>query len=180
MRKTHLTALAVVPPEGAWGPIQTIRARHDRQFRRWMPHVNLLYPFLVPERFDEALPRLAEACARAGPFLVTLARLDLFLHPSGKATLWLAPEPREALVGLQAALRASCPECDDLSRFPAGFTPHLSVGQAGSAQSARQLLAELQAAWQPLRFEVSSVAVLRRGKDAPFEIDHRIPLAAGS
>jgi hypothetical protein len=99
---------------------------------------------------------------------VTLAELRFFLHPSGKATLWLAPQPREALVGLQAALQAACPECDDLSRFAAGFTPHLSVGQAASAQAARQLLADLQAAWQPLRFEVRSVAMLRRGGDDPF------------
>jgi hypothetical protein len=43
---THHTVIAVVPPEQVWGPIQDIRRRHDRQhIRRWMPHVNLLYPF---------------------------------------------------------------------------------------------------------------------------------------
>jgi hypothetical protein len=66
MSKTHQTAVAVVPPQEVWGPIQAIRERHDRQFRRWMPHVNLLYPFYPPERFEEALPRLIEACAKIG------------------------------------------------------------------------------------------------------------------
>ena len=28
-----LTAVAVVPPEEVWGPIQAIRGKHDRQFR---------------------------------------------------------------------------------------------------------------------------------------------------
>jgi 2'-5' RNA ligase len=130
--KTHQTAVAVVPPPEVWGPIQAIRERHDRQFRRWPPHVKLLYSFYPPDRFDEVLPRLAEVCAQIAPFVVTLAEFRFFRHSSRKATLWLAPEPREALVRLQAALQAACPGCDGLSRFVAGFTPYLSVGQAGS------------------------------------------------
>jgi poly(A) polymerase len=55
--KTHQTAVAAIPPEAAWGPIQAVRKKHDRQFHRWLPHVNLLSPFFPPERFDEALPR---------------------------------------------------------------------------------------------------------------------------
>jgi 2'-5' RNA ligase len=131
--KPHQTAVAVVPPPEVWGPIQAVRQRHDRQFRRWMPHVNLLYPFYPPERFDEAVPRLAAACGRVAPFAVTLAEFHFFEHPSGAATLWLFPEPREALVRLQAVLQVACPDCDDPARFAARFTPHLSVGQAGSA-----------------------------------------------
>jgi hypothetical protein len=57
--KTHQTAVAVVPPREVWGPIQAIREKHDRQFRRWSPHINLLYPFYPPERFEQALPPLA-------------------------------------------------------------------------------------------------------------------------
>lgn len=116
---------------------------------------------------------------RSPPFLVTLSEFRHFSHPSGSATLWLAPEPREELVRLQEALQAACPECDDLSRFAAGFTPHLSVGQAGSVREARKLLDAWQAAWTPIRFELVSVAVLKRGPDPPFEIAHSIPLAGG-
>src|SRR4051812_272459 len=65
-----------------------------------------LYP---PERFDQALPHLADACAPIAPFAVTLAGFRLSLHPSRRATLWLAPEPGEGLVRLQAALQAACP-----------------------------------------------------------------------
>jgi hypothetical protein len=75
-------------------------------------------------------------------------------------------------------LRAACPGCDDLSRYPGGFTPHLSVGQAGSVAEARQLLGHLQRVWQPIRFELTAVALIRRDPDGPFEIDRHIPLAA--
>jgi 2'-5' RNA ligase len=173
--KTHHSAVAVVPPEEAWGPIQAIREEHDRQFMRWMPHVNLLYPFYPPGCFEEAMPRLTDACAGNIPFEVQLAEFGYFSHPSGKATLWLAPEPREAIIRLQAALQAACPECDDLSRFSNGFTPHLSVGQAGSVVEAQKLLDALQEDWQPVRFVLSAVALLRRGQDTPFEISGWIP-----
>jgi 2'-5' RNA ligase len=178
--KTHQTAVAVVPPQEVWGPIQAIRARHDRQFRRWMPHVNLLYPFHPSERFDQAVPHLVAACAQIAPFNVTLTEFRFFRHSSRKATLWLAPQARDDWARLQAALEAACPDCDDLSRFGSGFTPHLSVGQAGSAGEAQQLRDAWQRTWEPIRFMVSAVALLRRERDAPFEIERWIPLAGTS
>src|SRR5262245_30873053 len=127
--KTHHTAAAIVPPEEVWGPIQAIRRAHDRQVRRWPPHVNLLYPFRPASDFEAISGDLAEPCARLAPFTVTLAELELFRHGSGRCTLWLAPESAEALRSLQAALEERFPDCADVSRFPGGFTPHLSVGQ---------------------------------------------------
>jgi 2'-5' RNA ligase len=174
--KTYQTAVAVVPPQEVWGPIQAIRERHDRQFRRWPPHINLLYPFYMPESFDDAVPGLAAACTQIDPFVVTLAVFRFFRHSSRKATLWLAPELKEDLNRLQAALQAACPECDDLSRFAAGFTPHLSVGQAGSAEEAQRLRDDWQGAWEPIRFDLSAVALLHRQQDTPFEIERWIPL----
>jgi 2'-5' RNA ligase len=174
--KTHQTAVAIVPPQEVWAPIQAIREKHDRQFRRWMPHINLLYPFCPPEEFDQILPALVTACAKIAPFVLSLAEFRFFRHSSRKATLWLAPEPTNELVRLQAALQAACPDCDDLSRFAAGFTPHLSVGQARSTEEAQKLADALQAGWQPVRFEMCAVALLRRERDTPFEIERWIAL----
>jgi 2'-5' RNA ligase len=111
---------------------------------------------------------------------VTLAEFHFFRHASRSATLWLAPEPRDDLIRLQAALQAACPECDDLSRFAAGFRPHLSVGQAGSAEEAHRLQDAWQKTWQPIRFEPSAVALLRRQRETPFEVERWVPLAPNS
>ena len=68
--KTHRSALAVVPPEEVWGPVQEVRRRHDRQFGRWMPHVNLRYPFRPRGEFPAITPAVAAACASVAPFVV--------------------------------------------------------------------------------------------------------------
>jgi 2'-5' RNA ligase len=176
--KTHHSAVAVVPPEEVWGPIQAIRRRYDRQIHRWMPHVNLLYPFVPRSAFAAAAQRLMEAYGSFEPFTVTLADFRSFRHGSGRCTLWLAPEPAEGLRRLQAALQAAFPDCDDLSRFPAGFTPHLSVGQFASAAECETVRGQLQADWMPLTFTLTEVDLLARGEDGPFVIDRRVPLAS--
>ncbi|MBI4566258.1 MAG: 2'-5' RNA ligase family protein [Planctomycetes bacterium] len=179
MQTTTRSALAVLPPRETWEPIQAIRRVHDRKIGRWMPHINLLYPFIPAERFDEAAPRLAEACAKVAPFETTLVEFRRFAHSSGSATTWLAPEPKPAFVALQAILEACFPFCSDISsRQPSGYIPHLSVGQAASTEEARRITASLQRAWEPLRFRVDAVALLRRGPATPFEVDRWIRLGS--
>jgi 2'-5' RNA ligase len=173
--KTHHTAVAAIPPNKIWGPIQAIREGHDRQFRRWMPHLTLLYPFRPEREFEAAGRALAATCASQPPVATVLSEFRYFVHPSGKATVWLLPEPEEAYVALQAALQAVFPDCDDQSRFEGGFAPHLSVGQADSEKAAEMLCARLQANWTPLQFVLRDVSVIRREADTPFEVALRIP-----
>lgn len=161
-RKTHHTAVVVIPPEALWPPIQAIRERHDRQVRRWMPHINLLYPFRPTEAWPELLEPMAERVRPLLPFTVRLAEIRYFRHPSGRCTLWLAPEPAEALDALQRALLAVAPECDDVRRHRGGFTPHLSIGQAPDAATCVALQRALQQQWDPLTFPVTHVSLIWR------------------
>lgn len=173
--RTHRSAVAILPPEACWPPIEAIRAVHDRRFRRWMPHINLIYPF-APEPLPPGLAgRLAAAAAAMAPFPVRLERLGLFRHRHGRCTLWLAPEPASPLVRLQAALARAVPGCG--GRRPGTFRPHLSVGRAPAGR-AEALLAALQAEWSPLAFTVTEISILCRG-DPPadrFRVVHSIRL----
>lgn len=178
--KTHRTAVVAIPSPQVWEPIQAIRRQHDRNVRRWMPHITLLYPFLPRAQFDEAVPGLLEVGRQSAAFQVTLATFQAFTHTFGKATIWLAPEPRHAFVTLQAALQAAFPAYNEQSRFPTGFTPHLSVGQAASARGRQHLLETLQAAWQPVQFTLTAIALIWREADGPFEVAHGIPLGSPS
>jgi RNA 2',3'-cyclic 3'-phosphodiesterase len=176
--KTHHTAVVAMPPPEVWEPIQAIRRQYDRHVHRWMPHITLLYPFVPHVQFDEILPGLIQVGRQSAALQVTLATFQAFRHGFGKATIWLAPEPRHALVTLQAALHAAFPAYNEQSRFPTGFTPHLSVGQASSPRGRQYLLETLQATWQPVQFTLTALTLIWREADGPFQIAHTIPLEA--
>lgn len=107
--KTHTTAVVIIPPEPLWEPIQAIRRQHDRNLRRWMPHITLLYPFVPPRAFEDAIPLLQQASATIIPFAITLRRFALFAHGQRSATIYLAPESAEPLIALQTRLWEAFP-----------------------------------------------------------------------
>jgi len=166
--KTNKTALVLIPPQSAWEPIQAIRRAHDRQYRRWMPHVTLLYPFVPEAEFDDAAALARDACREIEPFDVELARFSHFTHPTGSCTIWLAPEPATPIVRFQSALLQALPDCNDVNTFPSGFVPHLSVGQAGQ-NAVESLRAELQSGWTRLRFTAEAVSLIARN-DPPDDV----------
>ena len=180
--KTHRAALVLIPPRGIREPVQAIRRVHDRQFGRWMPHITLVYPFRPREEFDDCAARIETACGGVEPFTVALAGFRHFGH--GRSfTAWLEPEPAAPLRELHSRLVARFPDCDDASRFEGGFTPHLSVGQAGSEPGLERLLSELSAAWQPVDFTAREVSMIWRGPETGdvFRVDRTVRLgpAAG-
>jgi 2'-5' RNA ligase len=175
---THRTAVVFIPPSEVWPTIQEIRRLRDRQFQRWMPHLTLLYPFAPRSELPRHLPALTEACAALEPFEARLATFHSFQHGGSSSTLWLAPEPKEAFVRLQSALEDAAPAFGSTSRFKGGFTPHLSVGQAGNEADTPEALDELASNWTPLTFRVSEVQVIAREKDLPFEVVKVLPLGS--
>ena len=175
--KSYKTAVVAIPPDDLWGPIQRLRKQHDRHYRRWMPHITLLYPFRPFATFERLTPLLTQVCDSVEPFEVKLTRFDLLIHTRRKATFYLIPEPASAFKTLQKALLKIAPDCDDVARFAGGFRPHLSVGQARS-QEAQALCAKLQATWQPLAFTLSQVYLIWRNDppDDIFRIGPALPL----
>lgn len=178
--KTHATALVLIPPEAVWQPIQTIRQQHDRNVRRWMPHITLLYPFTPRAAFAGLVPELAATCANAPPFTITLAHFGVFTHGRRGATVFLVPEPAEPLLALQTRLWTALPAYDDTRHHRNGFTPHLSIGQTRGAAEARALVEALSAQWQPLTFAASAVQLIWRNEppDDTFRVAHSLRLGA--
>jgi 2'-5' RNA ligase len=116
-------AVVIIPPETVWSPLQAIRQQHNRQVRRWIPHITLLYSFRPRDTFATVAPALEAACAGIVPFGVTLAQFYSFAQAQGRYTLWLVPEPAAALVELQTALWQVVPDCDEYPALPVWLYP---------------------------------------------------------
>jgi 2'-5' RNA ligase len=175
-QKTPTSALVWIPPESAWEPIQAIRRVYDRHLPRWMPHVTLLYPFRPREAFDEIEPILYEACAKIVPFDGELKEVRSFEHNAHSHTMWVSPEPEASFRALQSALQARFPDCDDVMRYPSGFTPHLSLGQSHGGTELETRLKRVRADWRPMPCPVREVALLARIGEGPFRVERVIPL----
>ncbi len=173
-RKTYRTAVVVIPPDDLWAPIQALRRQYDRHFRRWMPHITLLYPFRPKAAFERVAPVLTRACRWMTPLEVRLQRFGFFVHGSRSATFYLAPEPAGAFKVLHRALKGEVPDCSDTARFTGGFTPHLSLGQARSRE-VEALCRQWQATWRPLAFTLDNIHLIWRN-DPPDDIFRRGPV----
>lgn len=184
MKKVHTSAVCVIPPKSLWRRIQSIRKEHDKGFARWMPHINVLYPFYADDNDGDALKRHAdkayEALADVFPGECRLESFKYFVHRRS-CTLWLEPRPDRTLQEIHAALVKSFPECTDLSldtsRDITSFVPHLSVGQWPNENTVNDALDDYQKDWETAAWTINEIAFISRsGKEDPFTVRWKIPL----
>lgn len=171
---TVKSALALIPPESCWPLIQCIRKNYDPSYTRWMPHINLIYPFLPEDFFEQIAPQIQDILSHFAPFSITFRHFRFFRHRQS-TTIWLEPEtdPPEILLNLEAKLQQCFASfAPDSQARP--FTPHLTVARLEnedhSESEIEQYLLEWQKSWQAISFVVQEISLISRQKETPFSI----------
>jgi 2'-5' RNA ligase len=99
---TVTTALAIVVDSAPLAScIDAVRSVCDAAHPRWMPHINLVYPFVPEKMFDRFALAMQDALADTSPFTIKMGDLGLF-GSSTRATLHF--EVEEAAVAQVAAI----------------------------------------------------------------------------
>lgn len=173
---TVQTALCVIPPEHLWPPIQAIRSQHDRAYPRWMPHINLVYPFVPEQEFPLIKARLAPAVQRHQPFSLQFdaSSFHYFTQRAKRCTYHLRPKEATDLVALQKSIENQLPNTLKSDR---PFQAHLTLGQCQESMVTGHLNS-MAATWIPMEFVVDRVFLISRENhpEDHFVIKEEIPL----
>ncbi len=180
--KSTKTALCIIPDESLWPDIQSIRGVHDKaHVVRWMPHINILFPFVAAHQMEHAAQLLADQFASTPPFQIRFDDMGVFSHSPRSHTFWLRPQTvcGTEIAELHRTALKLFPLCDDARDRPSGFCPHLTLGQTkGHAPD----MTQLASLWPRGggEFTCSRVFLLARSAfDDPFHVRHVVNLGGG-
>lgn len=178
VEKSYEAAVIVMPPKEQWAQIQAIRQKYDKAFVRWMPHINLLFPFVAEGAFSPAMEeRLRLALGQLEPFDVELAGFSTFEH-SRSNVMFCQPVTtpnKKALHELYDTLIGVFPGC----AADRPYHPHLTVGQFAKNQCDHKM-SEFSSSWKPIRWTCDRIEIIRRAGSTPFEITKTVGLGAAA
>jgi 2'-5' RNA ligase len=182
------SACCIIPPEELWESIETIREQHDKSFGRWMPHINLSWPFVPPEQLKQASQKLATSplFAKIRPFDIRLSRIaatagSKYVHFLVDEVIADAPVVAargkargKAVVAVKTNMELLCEAIASI--FPVReMKLHMTLGQFEQGNIDDQI-AQLQRDWVPLQFHVDCVYLISRSSESsPMRIALTIP-----
>jgi len=167
------SALCIIPPKSVWDPIQKIRKEHDKSYVRWMPHINLFFPFIKPNAID--FDKIKDAINKTFKKYdikskdITLKEFSCFgrgLESNKSQYVFLEPTNKDFLNDLYDSLRIVFPGCQ---RGDGSFTPHLTVGQ-WPGKKCMNVITKYNDEWNPISFKLDKIYWIQRAHDKPFEI----------
>ncbi|KAH8724637.1 Poly(A) polymerase type 3 [Phaeosphaeriaceae sp. PMI808] len=157
------TALCVIPPTICSGDIDRLRELYDKAFGKWPAHINLIYPFVAPDKLLQAQQQIKAHFDRNmdlnEPKTITLEETGLFKHRNN-STIFLQErqEPKNSCI---QSLRSMALQA--LGQTPTTSNLHLTIGQSeDNTLSSQQFLVGKSRLIPVINFRIGALAILVR------------------
>ena len=175
MQLDTTTALTLIVPESCWDKINAIRKEHDAAYYRWVPHINLNFPFVPVELFPAYHEKLQAALMGFGTIDLHFDKIGFF-NQKGTATVNLQLSDDKDLQRLFKIIRNTIPEVKP--KHPE-FHPHLTIGQFKKTELDAKLKELNTWLGDGIKVTVDSIYMINRSKTdntVPFSINRTISL----
>lgn len=167
------SALVVLVPE-AETLVSKLRAEYDPSAAAGVPaHITVLYPFLPPDRINEAaLDRLRTCLRQCHLFdyeLVTIGRFP--------GLVYLEPAPGDLFKAMTVRIWEAFPDCPPYGGKHPDVIPHLTVGAAADQSGRDRIAGKLALAAEsvlPITARASGLALMDNSS-GPWRVTQRIP-----
>lgn len=171
------TALCVLPPVKQCEHVNNLRELYDKAYGRWPAHINLIYPFVAPERLPEAQQQI-QAQFERGPDTSTAKRIKLEsagLFRQRNNSTAILQESRDSSNGSLETLRSLALQA--LGHKPSKHNFHLTVGQTeNNSMSSLEFLVSKIRLLPNLEFDVGFIAILIRERTSAEKSANRMRL----
>eukprot|EP00009_Paramoeba_aestuarina_P003963 CAMPEP_0201524342 /NCGR_PEP_ID=MMETSP0161_2-20130828/21262_1 /ASSEMBLY_ACC=CAM_ASM_000251 /TAXON_ID=180227 /ORGANISM="Neoparamoeba aestuarina, Strain SoJaBio B1-5/56/2" /LENGTH=226 /DNA_ID=CAMNT_0047923675 /DNA_START=252 /DNA_END=932 /DNA_ORIENTATION=- len=181
---SYQSTLTVCVPEELHPEIQAIRKVHDKAYDRWMPHLNIMFPFVIDthtannEQLDKAIELASEELRKFPSFEMEFPTINSF-NQGKRQTVHLKPvtNPPSAFRDLYKRLMKVFPQYIKETNGRQELLAHLTIGQWDSSVDLKDLDEELKLDLvKSTTILVDRVSVATRNGDVPFSVKKEILL----
>lgn len=169
---THKSALCIIPNKSVWASIQPIREKYDEQVKRWMPHINIVYPFCPECEFDE-VESILEISNIEDDFFKSLIKKEIkvdsidYFTQKDKIVVWMKPKDDPMWQKLYDRLQELFPKHLKKKKF----VPHLTIAQyRGDMDKFNNFMSIIKGNFKPFTFTIDNFSLISREDDTPFTV----------
>lgn len=175
---TH--TLAIVLPDHEAEVVQNIRSQYDAQYKRWPPHINILYPFFDLSNGscdeDTVINDLLDTLGQFKSFECTLNEIKAF-----KRVLYLEPD-LDSVNNIQEIYKVLTKTLFKhvTNKWKPDINPHCTIAQTKEPNQnfLKNTLKSIEQKFKNrpfAKFTIESIYWLQRVNDEPFKVKFKLP-----
>ena len=162
------SALAIVIPDEHHNSINEIRSKYDKAYPRWMPHINLIYPFVEVFNSDE----LEKELKTFGQPYISIVLNDIGYFKQGSTvTYHLKSTDKDTEYNLNEIYKMVKSSCHDIKIKHDKFNPRVTLAQSDKSEIDNMM--KLLKEWlqnNPIKFNINVISQLKRSDTSPFSV----------